>query len=135
VTLADTTYASRVEAPGTFDEVLARTRAALVEAGFGVLCEIDVQANMKAGLGIDREPYTILGACNAPLARRALEAEPQLGALLPCNVVVFAHGGSVHVSAVSAEQMLGLVGNPALEPVGREVGALLARVLRSVSGA
>lgn len=133
MTLTDTSYCDRVEAPGAFDEVLARTRAALIEEGFGVLCEIDVQANLKARLGVDREPYVILGACNAPYARRALEAEPQLGALLPCNVVVFTHGGVTHVSAVSAEQMLGMVGNPALEPVAREVGALLARVLESVS--
>lgn len=129
MTLTDTAYANRVEAPGTFAEVLDRTRAALTEAGFGILCEIDVQANMRSGLGIEREPYTIIGACNARLAHRALEAEPQLGALLPCNVVVFAHEGAINVSAVSAEQMLGLVGNPALEPVGREVDALLAGVL------
>ena len=133
MTLTDTSYCDRVEAAGTFDEVLARTRAALIEEGFGVLCEIDVQANLKARLGADREPYVILGACYAPYARRALDAEPQLGALLPCNVVVFTHGGVTHVSAVSAEQMLGMVGNPALEPVAREVGALLARVLEKVS--
>lgn len=133
MTLTDTSYCNRVEAPGTFEEVLGRTRAALVEEGFGVLWEIDVQANLKARLGVNREPYVILGACNAHYARQALEAEPQLGALLPCNVVVFTHGDATHVSAVSAEEMLGMVGNPALEPVGREVGVLLARVLESVS--
>jgi uncharacterized protein (DUF302 family) len=132
MTPTDTTYADRVEAPGAFDEVLARTRAALAEEGFGVLTEIDVQATMREKLGVEREPYVILGACNPPLAHSALEAEPQLGALLPCNVVVFADGGATHVSAVSAERMLGMVGNPALEPVAREVGERLARVLESV---
>jgi uncharacterized protein (DUF302 family) len=131
--LTDTAYADRVEARGTFDEVLARTRAALAQEGFGVLTEIDVQATMREKLGVEREPYVILGACNPPLAHRALEAEAQLGALLPCNVVVFTDGGVTHVSAVSAERMLGMVGNPALEPVAREAGERLARVLESVS--
>ena len=127
-----TTYTDRVEAPGTFDEVLERTRAALAEEGFGVLSEIDVQATMKAKLDVDREPYMILGACNPPLAHRALQAELELGALLPCNVVVFTDGGATHVSAVSAEQMLGMVGNPDLEPVAREAGERLGRVLERV---
>ena len=98
-----------------------------------MLTEIDVQATMKEKLGVEREPYVILGACNPPLAHRALEAEAQLGALLPCNVVVFTDGGVTHVSAVSAERMLGMVGNPALEPVAREAGERLARVLETVS--
>ena len=132
MTITDTAYADRVEAPGTFDEVLDRARMALAAEGFGVLTEIDVQATMKEKLGVDREPYVILGACNPPLAHRALEAELQLGALLPCNVVVFTQDGTTHVSAVSAEKMLGMVGNPGLEPVAREVGERLGRVLERV---
>jgi uncharacterized protein (DUF302 family) len=132
MTITDTAYADRVEAPGTFDEVLGRTRMALAAEGFGVLTEIDVQATMKEKLGVDREPYVILGACNPPLAHRALEAELQLGALLPCNVVVFTQDGTTHVSAISAEKMLGMVGNPALEPVAREAGERLTRVLERV---
>ena len=132
MTITDTAYADRVEAPGTFDEVLARTRMALAAEGFGVLTEIDVQATMKEKLGVEREPYVILGACNPPLAHRALEAELQLGALLPCNVVVFTEDGTTHVSAVSAEKMLGMVGNPGLEPVAREVGERLGKVLERV---
>lgn len=133
MTPTDTTYSDRVEAHGTFDEVLARTRETLAQEGFGVLTEIDVRATMKEKLGVEREPYVILGACSPPLAHRALEAEPQLGALLPCNVVVFADGDVTHVSAVSAERMLGMVGNPALEPVAREVGERLGRVLEIMS--
>ncbi len=132
MTITDTSYSERVEAPGTFDEVLARTREALAEEGFGVLTEIDVQETMRAKLGVEREPYIILGACNPPLAHRALEAELQLGALLPCNVVVFTDGGATHVSAVAAERMLAMVGNPALEPVAREAGERLTRVLERV---
>ena len=133
MTMTDTAYADRVEAPGSFDEVLARTRMALAAEGFGVLTEIDVQATMQEKLGVEREPYVILGACNPPLAHRALEAELQLGALLPCNVVVFTDGGTTHVSAVSAEKMLGMVGNPGLEEVAREAGERLARVLERVA--
>ena len=133
MTTTQTEYADRVEAPGDFDEVLARTRMALAAEGFGVLTEIDVQATMREKLGIEREPYVILGACNPPLAHRALEAELELGALLPCNVIVFTDGGATHVSAVSAEKMLGMVGNPRLEPVAREVGEKLGRVLERVS--
>lgn len=131
----DTGYSDRITAPGTFDEVVERTMAALAEEGFGVLTQIDVQATMKAKLGVTREPYLIVGACNPALAHRALEAELELGALLPCNVVVFTDGGATHVSAVSAEKMLGMVGNPELEPVAHEAGERLARVLERVSRA
>jgi uncharacterized protein (DUF302 family) len=117
----------------SFDNVLAQTRAALAAEGFGILCEIDVQATMRAKLGVEREPYTILGACNPPLAHQALTAEPQLGVLLPCNVVVFVEHGDTYVSAVSSERMLGMVGNPALEPIAREVGARLERVLDQIA--
>ena len=133
MTMTKTAYADRVTAPGDFDEVLARTRVALAAEGFGVLTEIDVQATMLEKLGVEREPYVILGACNPPLAHRALEAELELGALLPCNVVVFTDGGQTHVSAVSAETMLGMVGNPGLEPVAREAGERLGRVLERVA--
>jgi hypothetical protein len=79
-----------------------------------VLCEIDVQATLRQKLGIEREPYLILGACNPPLAHAALEAEPELGTLLPCNVVVYEQQGQIHIAAVDAEQMLSIVGNDAL---------------------
>ena len=129
----DTTeYSHGIDLDRDFDEVLARTREALAAEGFGVLTEIDVQATMKAKLDVDREPYIILGACNPPLAHQALEVEPELGVLLPCNVVVYRTGGRTRVSAVAAGQMLGMVGNPGLEPVAAEVGARLTRVLADI---
>lgn len=129
----DTTeYSHAIDLDRDFDEVLARTREALAAEGFGVLTEIDVQATMKAKLDVDREPYIILGACNPPLAHQALEVEPELGVLLPCNVVVYRTGGRTRVSAVAADQMLGMVGNPGLKPVAAEVGARLSRVLADI---
>ena len=115
-----------------FAEAVERVRGALKDNGFGVLCEIDVQATLKEKLGVEGEPYVILGACNPPLAHRALEAEPDLGVLLPCNVVVYERGGETHVSAVDAERMLSIVGNDELAPVAAEVRARLAAVVESV---
>ena len=80
-----------------------------------------MQATLKEKLGVESEPYVILGACNPPLAHRALEAEPDLGVLLPCNVVVYERDGETHVSAVDAERMLSIVGNDALTPVAADV--------------
>lgn len=130
--MGTTEYSHAIDLDRGFDEVLARTREALAAEGFGVLTEIDVQATMKAKLDVDREPYVILGACNPPLAHQALEVEPDLGVLLPCNVVVYRTGGRTRVSAVAAGQMLGMVGNPGLEPVAAEVGARLTRVLADI---
>jgi uncharacterized protein (DUF302 family) len=114
----------------SFTEAVARTRRELQAEGFGVLCEIDVQATLKAKLDVDRDPYLILGACNPPLAQRALDAEPDLGVLLPCNVVVYQRDGRTVVSAVDAERMLSIVGNDALTPVAADVRARLARVVQ-----
>ena len=112
-----------------FTVAVERARAELAAEGFGVLCEIDVQATLKAKLGVDRSPYLILGACNPPLAHRALETEPDLGTLLPCNVVFYEHDGRTVVSAVDAERMLSIVGNDELAGVATEVRRRLAAVV------
>lgn len=126
-------YSLAIDLDRDFDDVVQATRAALADEGFGVLTEIDVQATMKAKLDVDREEYLILGACNPPLAHKALEAEPELGVLLPCNVVVYRTGGRTRVSAVAAEQMLGMVGNEELGPVATEVAQRMQRVLDAVA--
>jgi len=126
-TLSDTTTLP-------FDEAVERARQELQAEGFGVLCEIDVQATRKQKLGIEHEPYTILGACNPPLAHQALEAEPELGALLPCNVVIYQRDGDTHISAVDAERMLSIVGNEQLAPIAAAVRRRLADVVAHATG-
>lgn len=116
-----------------FADAVDRARAELKAEGFGVLCEIDVQATLAEKLGVEREPYVILGACNPPLAQRALETEPDVGALLPCNVVVYAHEGETRVSAIDAERMLSIVGREELAPIAAEVRERLARVVERLS--
>jgi uncharacterized protein (DUF302 family) len=118
-----------------FTEAAERVRDELKAEGFGILCEIDVQATLKEKLGVDGEPYLILGACNPPLAHQALEAEPDLGTLLPCNVVVYQRGGETQISAIDAEQMLSIVGNEALLPVAAEVRSRLAAVVERATKA
>ncbi len=110
-------------------DAAARVREELSREGFGVLCEIDVQATLKQKLGVEREPYLILGACNPTLAHAALEAEPELGALLPCNVVVYQRQGHTRIAAVDAERMLSIVGNDDLTETASEVRHRLATVI------
>jgi uncharacterized protein (DUF302 family) len=112
-----------------FADAVERVRAELKEEGFGVLCEIDVQSTLREKLGVEREPYTILGACNPSLAHEALTAEPQLGTLLPCNVVVYERDGETEISAIDAERMLSIVGNDRLADVAAQVRAKLAAVV------
>jgi uncharacterized protein (DUF302 family) len=120
--------------PLPYHEAVERVRAELKTEGFGVLCEIDVQATMREKLGVEGEPYLILGACNPPLAHQALRAEPDLGVLLPCNVVVYRRGGETHISAVDPERMLSIVDNGELAPVATEVkGRLRAVVERAAT--
>ena len=114
-----------------YDQAIERTREALGAEGFGVLSEIDVRATLKKKLDVEFRPYVILGACNPPLAHRALTEEIDIGLLLPCNVVVYAadeEGKSV-VAAVDPEVSLGRVGNDDLAPVASEVKLRLRRVL------
>ena len=118
-----------------FTQAAERVRDELKAEGFGILCEIDVQATMKEKLDVDGEPYLILGACNPPLAHRALEADPDLGTLLPCNVVVYQRGGETRISAIDAERMLSIVGNEALLPVASEVRRRLAAVVERAAKA
>jgi uncharacterized protein (DUF302 family) len=106
-----------------------RVRRELQSEGFGVLCEIDVQATLREKLGVEGDPYTILGACNPPLAHQALETEPELGTLLPCNVVVYSRDRVTTISAVDAERMLSIVGNERLAPIAADVKRRLANVV------
>ena len=124
-----TSYTLTTTTDHGFSDAADRVRAELKAEGFGVLCEIDVQATLKEKLGADRGPYLILGACNPPLAHQALEAEPELGTLLPCNVIVYQHEGETHISAIDAERMLSLVDNSELAPVAAEVRRKLSAVV------
>jgi uncharacterized protein (DUF302 family) len=112
-----------------FAAAVARVREELAADGFGVLCEVDVQATLQQKLGVDREPYLILGACNPPLAHRALEAEPELGVLLPCSVVIYVEHGQTRIAAVDAERMLSIVGNDELNETAAKVRQRLAAVV------
>jgi uncharacterized protein (DUF302 family) len=116
-----------------FTDAVDRVRSLLKEQGFGILCEIDVAKILKEKIRADFSPYLILGACNPQLAHRALQAENQLGLLLPCNVVVQSIGGKTVVSAVNARQMLALVGNPQLEEVARDADARLQAVIDGIA--
>jgi uncharacterized protein (DUF302 family) len=116
------------------DQAIERTREALTAEGFGVLTTIDVQQTLREKLDVAFEPYVILGACNPQLAHRGLQAEYDLGLLLPCNVIVHEHDGRSTVSIVDPAQMLGVVGeNEELRAVAREAGERLRHVVAALS--
>jgi uncharacterized protein (DUF302 family) len=130
-----TSYTLSAKTNLSFADAVARVRAELKTEGFGVLCEIDVQATLREKLGVEREPYLILGACNPPLAHQALQAEPDLGVLLPCNVVVHQRGGETQVAAVDPVRMLSIVQNEELAAVAAEVKTRLAAVVERSAAA
>ena len=127
------TYTLTTSTDLAFADAVDRVREELAAEGFGVLCEIDVQATLEAKLGVEREPYLILGACNPPLAHAALETEPELGVLLPCNVIVYQEDGHTRISAVDAERMLSIVGNDQLADTAGEVRRRLSAVVGRAS--
>jgi uncharacterized protein (DUF302 family) len=136
--IAQTTpYGISTKVPLTYEQAVERTRVALANEGFGVLTEIDIRSTLRKKLDVDFKPYVILGACNPSLAYKALSAEPDIGLLLPCNVIVYA-GDTPNASVVAAMDpvaALALTGNPAVRPLAEEVRARLERALAAVSAA
>lgn len=113
-----------------FDEAIAKVTEELKKEGFGILTEIDVAATLKKKLDVDFRKYRILGACNPPFAYRALQAEPRIGTMLPCNVIVQEHdNGDVEVSAIDPLASMQAIENRALQPIAEEIQARLRRVV------
>lgn len=129
-------YGYHTQIRGPFAEALEKVIAALKAEGFGVLSDIDVQKAMKDKLGVDMPAYRILGACNPPLAHRALQAEPEIGLLLPCNVTVRElDGGRIGVGLLDPQGMVGMTGNPQVQPVADEAAERLQRVREALERA
>ncbi len=127
-------YTYRLRVDVDLETAEAEVRDALADEGFGVLTEIDVQSTLREKLGEETAPYTILGACNPALAHQALEVDPAIGALLPCNVVVRSRpdGGS-ELIAIDPDRMLGLADEPALTDLAHDVGERLRRALETAA--
>lgn len=133
VTQLEYGFSTTLELP--LDEAIARTKSALKTEGFGVLTEIDVQATLREKLGVETAAHVILGACNPALAQQALQTEPEVGLLLPCNVTVREIGGKSSVSIIDPESMLGVVANPAMRVIASDAKARLQCVISQLATA
>jgi len=125
-------YGYKRKVPLPFGEAVENVRSELSKEGFGVLTEIDVKATLKKKLGIEHDNYLILGACNPPFALKALQAEKDIGLLMPCNVIVYEDGGKVFVSAVMPTVAMRVVGNTSLAEAGKTVEEKLKKVVDNV---
>ncbi len=131
-----TSYALTVTVDRPYELVVDQVRSALTDQGFGILTEIDLRATMQAKLDVEIDPHLILGACRPPLALAALRAEPAIGLLLPCNVVVRATGAQTTVvEAVDPQTMVSMTGNPQLQEVADEAATRLQAALDAVGSA
>ena len=129
-------YGQHITISGPFASAVENVIGALKNEGFGVLSDIDIQKAMKEKLGVEMPAYRILGACNPPLAHCALQAEPEIGLLLPCNVTVReGEDGKVNVGFLDPQMMVQLTGNPALASVADEAGERLSRVQSALASA
>lgn len=126
-------YTFETTVPGTMESVRAKVEAALAKEGFGILTEIDVAATFKAKLNVDRDPYVILGACNPTFAHKAIGADINIGALLPCNVVLYQKGDEVAVVFMDPAAVLGMVDAPGVEATAQDVRTMLQRVAASLT--
>lgn len=115
-----------------FDDIVARTRAALASQGFGVLTEINVKATLKAKIDADIDNYLILGACNPKMAHQAIQIEPKIGSMLPCNVIVRSTDGDVEVSAVDPAASMQAIDNDQLKQVAGTVRGMLEKVVAAI---
>jgi uncharacterized protein (DUF302 family) len=129
-----TTYGLSTSIDRDFDVAIADVKAALADQGFGIITEIDMQATLKAKLDVDVEPQVILGACNPGFAHKALQAEPAVGLLLPCNVVVRRSEGRTIVEMINPQTMVDLTGSPAMAEIAGEVTDRLTAALTAVAG-
>jgi uncharacterized protein (DUF302 family) len=118
-----------------YDEAVPKVKEALTARGFGTLTEIDVKATLEQKIGYQMEPYLIIGACNPALASRALEAERQIGTLLPCNVVVRKGETGVIIDAMDPAIMASVTANPQLKPIADEAARLVGEALSELGGA
>ncbi len=127
-------YGFSLTYPGTLDQAISAATEALAAEGFGILTEIDVDQTLRTKIGVEMRPYKILGACNPPLAHRALEADPDIGLLLPCNVVVREEAdGAITIAFMDPEAVLALTDQKAVAELAREVRARLQRVYTALS--
>src|SRR6266536_9653 len=128
----NTAYGFGISVPFSYEEALPRVKEALKAEGFGVLTEIDVRQTLHEKLHVEMEPFMILGACNPALAHRALLQEPEIGLLLPCNVVVRAEGVHSRVDIADPQVMLGIVGKEQLDIIAKEAKQRLLRVIAAL---